>query len=116
MLVHLLEAEGAVVHAVENAPLAMEHLAEQPVDAIVSDIGLPGMDGLELMRAVRSHAKYRMPAVALTAYTRSFDRTAALRAGFQAHVPKPADAEELVTVLASLLGRITPTQPPPNGT
>jgi CheY-like chemotaxis protein len=49
----------------------------------------------------------KMPAVALTAYTRAVDRTRALQAGFQAHVPKPVDPHELVTVAASVVGRLS---------
>ncbi|HEX6244576.1 MAG TPA: ATP-binding protein [Polyangiales bacterium] len=106
LLVHIIESEGARVVAVPNAALALERLAQESIDAIVSDVGLPDMDGLEFMRAVRASGK-KMPAVALTAYTRAYDRTAALRAGFQAHVPKPADPDELIAVLASLLGRVS---------
>jgi CheY-like chemotaxis protein len=49
----------------------------------------------------------KMPAIALTAYTRTVDRTRALQAGFQAHVPKPVDPHELVTVAASVVGRLS---------
>lgn len=108
LLVHIIEDEGAHVFSAANAPEALTCLSQTSIDAIVSDIGLPEMDGLELLRKVRANAEFRMPAVALTAYTRAFDRTAAMRAGFQAHVPKPADPDELIAVLASLLGRITP--------
>jgi light-regulated signal transduction histidine kinase (bacteriophytochrome)/ActR/RegA family two-component response regulator len=106
---HLLEAAGAVVSTAEDGPSGLEQLDTSTFDVLVSDIGMPGMDGLAMMTALRAktgHPAARIPAVALTAYVRAWDRTAALRAGFQAHVPKPADPEELVTVLASLLGRI----------
>lgn len=76
---------------------------------LVSDVGMPDMDGLQLVRELRTRSRERggrTPAVALTAYSRAHDRTTALRAGFDAHVPKPVDAHELVAVVASLCGRL----------
>jgi CheY-like chemotaxis protein len=71
--------------------------------AALSDIRLPEIDGYELIRRIRaredSHA--RMPAVALTAFARSEDRTRAIRAGFQSHLPKPFERSELVFTVAS---------------
>jgi len=77
-------------------------------DVLVSDIGMPDMDGYELLRRVRAlgHAKGgRLAAIALTAFARSEDRTRALRAGFLAHVAKPVDPSELVATVASVVGR-----------
>jgi CheY-like chemotaxis protein len=73
-----------------------------PPDILLSDIGLPEADGYQLVRAVRAHEKpgQRVPAIALTAYTRREDRRLALEAGFDAHVAKPVDPVELVTVVA----------------
>ncbi len=88
----VLERSGATVSAAENARVALSLLDGERFDIIVSDIGLPEMDGLAMMRHVRSRRSERggtTLAVALTAYTRAFDRTSALRAGYQAHVPKP---------------------------
>jgi len=67
---------------------------------------MPVQDGFELIAKVRSRGPERggnIPAVALTAYTRAEDRTRALAAGFQIHVSKPIDPQELVSVLVSLL-------------
>ena len=67
---------------------------------------MPVQDGFELIAKVRSRGPERggnIPAVALTAYTRAEDRTRALAAGFQIHVSKPVDPQELVSVLVSLL-------------
>ena len=102
---------GANVHAVADAASALVRLREGRFDLIISDIGLPGTDGLALIREFReSEANgHRTPAIALTAYTRAVDRTRALQAGFNAHVPKPVDANELVTVAASVVGRLPPS-------
>jgi CheY-like chemotaxis protein len=75
---------------------------------IVTDIGMPGMDGYELLRHIRALGKDRgghVPAIALTAFARSEDRTRALRAGFLVHVAKPVEPAELVATVASVAGR-----------
>ena len=72
-------------------------------DVVLSDIGMPGHDGYELITALRTLPRGRtVPAVALTALARSEDRTRALRAGFQMHVAKPVDSAELVAVVKNL--------------
>jgi CheY-like chemotaxis protein len=73
----------------------------------VSDIGMPGIDGYELLRQVRAlpGAVARIPAIALTAFARSEDRTRALRAGFLVHVSKPVEPSELIATVASVAGR-----------
>ena len=108
LLQHILEDAGAHVTAVGDGQTALALLGQTRFDALVSDIGMPEMDGLSLVSLLRADTKLpgsRIPAVALTAYSRAHDRTAALRAGFQAHVPKPADPDELVAVVASVLRR-----------
>jgi CheY-like chemotaxis protein len=77
-------------------------------DVMVSDVGMPDEDGYELVRRLRllPPAKGgRMPVVALTAYARAEERTRALRAGFNMHVPKPVEPSELLAVIASLAAR-----------
>jgi CheY-like chemotaxis protein len=70
---------------------------------VLSDIGMPGHDGYELIARLRTLPGGRnVPAVALTALARSEDRTRALRAGFQLHVPKPVDSAELIAVVQNL--------------
>jgi two-component system, chemotaxis family, sensor kinase Cph1 len=104
----ILERAGAVVVAQASAPVALASLETRSFDVIVSDVGMPEMDGFELIASVRNHRSQdiaQLPAVALTAYGRSVERTKVLRAGFQAHVPKPADADELVTVVRSVMNR-----------
>jgi CheY-like chemotaxis protein len=78
------------------------------VDVLVSDIGLPDVDGYDLLRRVRARGEARqgnVPAAALTAFARSEDRTSALRAGYQTHIAKPVEPTELVYAVASLAGR-----------
>jgi CheY-like chemotaxis protein len=77
--------------------------AQAPPDVLVADIGMPDEDGYALLRQVRARG-LRLPAVALTAFGRTEDRLRALSAGFQMHVAKPVEPDELVMVLASLTG------------
>jgi CheY-like chemotaxis protein/nitrogen-specific signal transduction histidine kinase len=100
---------GAKVIGVSNAEDALKALENRKFDILVSDIGLPKMDGYELIRSVRKQEEgmeKRMPAVALTAYARVQDRMQAILAGFSTHIAKPIEANELVTVVASLVGRL----------
>ena len=83
------------------------------VDVLVSDIGMPTLNGYDLIRELRARGN-QIPAMALTAFARPEDRTRCLMAGFQSHVAKPVDVAELVAPVASLAGRTPPTgQPPP---
>ena len=72
---------------------------------LVSDVGMPGRDGYQLIREVRANG-IRMPAVALTAFARSEDRTKALLSGFQSHVAKPFEPAELLVTVAALAGKM----------
>ena len=104
----LLADRGASVVKVGSATQALEALKRERPDALVSDIGMPGHDGYELIRWIRSLPDIeggRTPALALTAFARSEDRRRALLAGYQSHAAKPVDPLELVTVVASLTGR-----------
>jgi signal transduction histidine kinase/CheY-like chemotaxis protein len=99
---------GADVTVVGSAREALEAMAARAYDIVICDIGMPEMDGYEFIRRVRAlPAEHggRVPAVALTAYARTEDRLQALRAGYQMHVPKPAELAELVAVAASLIKR-----------
>jgi CheY-like chemotaxis protein len=105
-LVHVLLAhEGAEVRLAASAEEAMEALKEFPAQVLVSDIGMSGEDGYELLQGVRaftSRTKEWIPAVALTAYARASDVEAALNAGFQKHMAKPVEPAELVKTIAML--------------
>jgi CheY-like chemotaxis protein len=101
----LLESHGALVVAAASATEAIDAFRERRADVLISDIGLPGLDGYDLMRQIRREFSpdHRVAAIALTAYVRAEDRTRALRAGYQAHVTKPVDGAELIATVASLL-------------
>ncbi|WP_448681149.1 CheR family methyltransferase [Pseudomonas nicosulfuronedens] len=99
----LLEMEGATVTTAEDGESALKVLEDGSYDLILSDIGMPGMDGHELIRRVRQlplHAQ--TPAVALTGYGAAADVELAYEAGFNAHVSKPVSLETLQRVAAEL--------------
>ncbi|MGH9834659.1 MAG: response regulator, partial [Blastocatellia bacterium] len=108
-----LQQYGADVITAASVEAALELLTQlgpRP-DLIVSDIAMPGEDGYSLMRRVRAlelEQGGRIPAIALTAYSRTKDRVQALAAGFQLHVPKPVNAAELAHAIASIVGRFSP--------
>jgi CheY-like chemotaxis protein len=108
LLTTLLGQYGAEVIAVATASEALETLQRLKPNVLVSDIGMPGEDGYALIRKVRlldAEQGGQIPAVALTAYARAEDRINALGAGFQQHIPKPVNPEELAAVVANLAGR-----------
>jgi signal transduction histidine kinase/CheY-like chemotaxis protein len=105
LLCEVLTSCGARVATASTAGEAVELLERLRPDMLISDIGMPGEDGYALISAVRALAPERggrTPAVALTAYTRFEDRTRALAAGFNMHVPKPFEPTKLVRTLSSL--------------
>ncbi|HEY2250033.1 MAG TPA: ATP-binding protein, partial [Planctomycetaceae bacterium] len=104
----VLQNGGATVVEASSAPAAVEMVARDHPDVLLSDIGMPQQDGYDLIRQVRSlprDAGAKVPAAAITALARSEDRTRALRAGFQSHIAKPVDSAELLAVVAALAGR-----------
>jgi CheY-like chemotaxis protein/two-component sensor histidine kinase len=105
-LKRLLETYGAKVVVAGSAAEALSVFPSARPDILVSDIGLPGVDGYDLMQQIREKSVSdggRIPAIALTAYVRSEDRTRALTVGYQAHVAKPVEPSELVATIASLV-------------
>ena len=106
LLAEVLTGHGAKVTAVASASDALREVLANPPDILVSDIGMPGEDGYSLIRKVRLGMRGApLPAVALTAHAMKADRTRALMAGFQSHVAKPVEPEELLVVVATLAGR-----------
>jgi diguanylate cyclase len=101
----VLEDNGAEVVTAEGGKEALALLDELRPDVIVSDIGMPEMDGYEFIKKVPLKTGRRIPAIALTAFARSEDRTRALQAGFLMHVTKPVEADEFVASVASVAGR-----------
>ena len=104
-----LAQHGARVTGVTSAEEALQSLSQETFDVLISDIGMPQMDGYALIRQIRKQeagTQKPIPAIALTAYARVQDRMRAILAGYSTHVAKPVDAHELVTVVASLAGRL----------
>lgn len=98
----LLSEAGARVHAVATVREALAVFDEGPPDALVTDIGLPDEDGYALIQSIRQRDVVHggsVPAVALTGYTRPEDRARSLAAGFQAHLSKPVEPEELIATV-----------------
>jgi PAS domain S-box-containing protein len=99
-----LAAAGADIRTADSAGAALRVLDAWVPNLLVTDLGLPGMDGYELLRAIRSRgALGSCPAVAVSAYARPEDRMRSLAAGFQAHVAKPVDAVALVGILRTVM-------------
>jgi PAS domain S-box-containing protein len=104
----VLEAAGAEVVTASSATDALRRIAEIKPDVLVTDIGMPQMDGFEFITRIRSSpdaAMREIPAAALTAFARSEDRTKALDSGFEMHLAKPVDPAELVSSVATLVRR-----------
>jgi PAS domain S-box-containing protein len=106
----ILEHHGAKVDVVGTAEAALRALAAGPPRLLISDIGLPEVDGYELMRRIRlmEWPLSAIPAVALTAFARPEDRTRALRAGYQTHLAKPVEPSELLSTVVGLLDAPVP--------
>ncbi|MEH2128927.1 ATP-binding protein [Nostoc sp.] len=104
----VLEQAGAMVTAVTSAKEALQILAESEPDMLLSDIGMPEMDGYMLMRqvkALQANQAKQIPAIALTAYAGEINQEQALEAGFQKHLSKPIEPDKLVKAIATLIGR-----------
>lgn len=101
----MLEECGAQVSTAGSALEAIQVLAREDADMLVSDIGMPGQDGYALIREIRAGVSGTkdVPAVALTAFARPEDRQRALEAGYQAHLAKPVEAPELLSTAARLV-------------
>ncbi len=103
-----LEQYGADVRTCAEAERALDELAGFKPNVLVSDIAMPGMDGHELIRRVRARGVENygsIPAIALTAYSRSEDRKSALNAGYQVHMAKPFEPATLAAAVAELARR-----------
>ncbi|MFW6359094.1 MAG: ATP-binding protein, partial [Chroococcales cyanobacterium] len=104
----ILEDKGAKVKAVATAAEALEVVQEGFPNILISDIGMPIEDGYSLIAQVRALEASKggsIPAVALTAYARAEDRLQALSAGYQLHIPKPVDPDQLTQLVANLASK-----------
>lgn len=108
LVAFILEQTGAEITQASSAKNALEILPNSVPDILVCDIGMPEMDGYALMRQVRempSKQVREIPAIALTAYAGEIDRQQALSAGFQMHLSKPVEPDQLVNAIATQLNR-----------
>jgi PAS domain S-box-containing protein len=104
----VLETAGADVITTSSPEAAVDLIDRHSPDAVVIDLGMPQIDGFEVIRRIRqsrSPAVRQVPAAALTAFARSEDRTKALRSGFEMHLAKPVDPGELVAAIQTLVRR-----------
>jgi len=105
MVCDILETAGAVVSTANSAEAALARLETEEPQVLVADLGMPHVDGFQLITRIRQSARpliRSVPAAALTAYARSGERAKALRAGFQMHLSKPINPAELVDAVRAL--------------
>jgi CheY-like chemotaxis protein len=101
----ILEDCGCIVTRAVSGREALERLRENPPDVLLSDVAMPEIDGIDLVRKIRQLPREQggdIPAAALTAYARAEDRLRLLNAGFSIHLPKPIEPAELVAVVLTL--------------
>jgi NO-binding membrane sensor protein with MHYT domain/CheY-like chemotaxis protein/two-component sensor histidine kinase len=113
VLEQILQHSGAATLAAAGAGNAIALLESEQPDVIVSDIGMPDVDGYELIRRIRRRGQASggaIPAIALTAFTRQDDRDKAFQAGFTDYLAKPVDAASLVSHIALAVGRHAPQE------
>ncbi|MDB5937047.1 MAG: two-component hybrid sensor and regulator [Massilia sp.] len=111
LIKRILSDCNASVTTAASARAALDAFRAEVPDVLVSDLGMPGMDGFELLAHVRafgSAAGGDVPAVALTAFARSEDRLRALEAGFAAHISKPVEPSQLIATVAKMVGPPAP--------
>jgi PAS domain S-box-containing protein len=111
LLRFLLEDAGAIVETALGAEPALLLFGQFQPEILISDVGMPKVNGYELIRILREERHSDIPAVALTAMARIEDRIKALSAGFQMHVAKPIEPKELMTIIASLVGLVNRRHP-----
>lgn len=108
VIANVLQGYGADVSLADNGQTALTKLFETRPDVLIADLAMPGMDGyalIEQVRALDPDFGGRTPAIAVTGYASPLDRLRALQAGYQNHVAKPVEPQELAIVIASLTGR-----------
>jgi CheY-like chemotaxis protein/nitrogen-specific signal transduction histidine kinase len=104
LMASVLDDAGAAVVGCSSAIQALDEHRDDPFDLVVCDIGMPDVDGYELLRRIRESGS-TVPAIALTAYARPEDAIRAHEAGFQRHIAKPVDVPEFVAAVAELANR-----------
>jgi len=113
LICRLIEEHGGRCILAASAADAMRLIEKEDINIVISDIGMPDMDGYQFIRQIRAlpGEVRNLPAIALTAYARTNDRQRALLAGFQMHMAKPVEPRELIAAVASLLN--LPSKPTP---
>jgi two-component system CheB/CheR fusion protein len=100
----LLEMHGAVVACATSGRQALDMLAENDIDVLISDISMPGMNGYELLSQVRAlPGRADLPAIAVSGLGRESDVAQARAGGFNAHLGKPLSIERLIAIIHDLL-------------
>ena len=108
----LLRLEGAHVDVANSGQQALDLLAGNSYDLMISDLGMPYMDGYELIRKIRKLPGLRtLKAIALSGYGRQVDTVRALQSGFNAHLAKPATVAHICQTIAQLMPRIEVSSP-----
>jgi CheY-like chemotaxis protein len=102
-LCRLLKAQGHRVHPASDFGAALDVVAREAIDLVVSDIGLPGKDGCELMRAIKR--LYDLPGIALTAYVSEEDEARCLEAGFAHYLDKPVKFSDVLKAVSTFARR-----------
>ena len=104
----MLQQEGAAVTDAASVSEALQALTKANYDVLISDIGMPDLDGYQLIRQMRSlppEQGGQIGAIALTAYAGELNQKQALAAGFQMHISKPVEPEELIGAIVNLIKR-----------
>jgi len=105
MIALFLKHAGYQVATADSASRALQLAEERSFDLIISDIGMPQMNGYELAGELRRWSEYQsIPIIAVTGYSEYDDRGRALQAGFSAHLTKPIDPSQLLDLMNQLLG------------
>jgi len=100
-----LKHAGYEVATADSAPAALQLANEKVFDVIISDIGMPEMNGYQFAESLRTRAEYQgTPIIAVTGYSEYDDRGRALQSGFNAHLTKPIDPAELLKLMNELMG------------
>lgn len=109
MIELLLKHAGYDVATADSAKAALQMARKQHFDLVISDIGMPEMNGYELATALRDLAAYNStPLIAVTGYSEYDDRGRAVRAGFNVHLAKPIEPTQLLTLMNELLSQTEP--------
>ena len=101
----LLERQGAIVNVAASASEALTLLEQTQADVLVGDIGMPTVDGYALIHQIRQRSPEQggqIPAIALTAYASESDQQRAIAAGYQLHLSKPVEPEQLIQAIVQL--------------